>query len=81
MKAVKPPYPRWAQEQNVQAEVSVYMTVRSDGSVKENAYVQSGSGYPELDQLALEAAKQFIFAPKAGPEETGVAVFRFMLER
>ncbi len=81
MKAVKPPYPRWAQEQNVQAEVSVYMTVRADGSVKENAYVQSGSGYPELDQLALEAAKQFMFAPKPGPEETGVAVFRFMLER
>jgi len=82
IRAAKPPYPLWAQEKGIQAEVFVNVTVKPDGTVKDNAYVQTSSGYGELDQLAIEAIMQFIFAPSAGSaDETGVVVFRFQLER
>ncbi len=82
IRAAKPPYPLWAQEKGIQAEVFVNVTVKPDGTVKDNAYIQTSSGYGELDQLAMEAIMQFIFAPSAGSaDETGVVVFRFQLER
>jgi TonB family protein len=82
LRAAKPPYPRWAQEQGIQAEVFIFITVRTDGTVKDNAYVQTSSGYPELDQLAMDAVQQFQFASTAGSgDETGTVVFRFQLQR
>jgi TonB family protein len=82
LRAAKPTYPLWAREKNIQAEVFINVTVKPDGSVKDNAYIQTSSGYGELDQLAMEAIMQFMFAPSVGSaDESGVVVFRFQLER
>jgi TonB family protein len=80
--AKKPPYPRWAQEQGLEATVTIYFVVRSDGTVKDNLIVERSSNYPELDNLAKEALLQFKFAPIPGSDDqSGYATFRFMLER
>lgn len=80
--AKKPPYPRWAQEQGLEATVTIYFVVRPDGTVKDNLIIERSSNYPELDQLAKEALLQFKFAPIPGSDDqTGYATFRFMLER
>lgn len=80
--AKKPPYPRWAQEQGLEASVTIYFVVRPDGSVKDNLIIERSSNYPELDQLAKEALLQFKFAPISGSDEqSGYATFRYTLER
>lgn len=80
--AKKPPYPRWAQEQGLEASVTIYFVVRPDGSVKDNLIIERTSNYPELDNLAKEALLQFKFAPISGSDDqSGYATFRFMLER
>jgi len=80
-----PAYPRWAQEQGIEAQVAIYFVVRPDGTVKENAYVSRGSGYPELDQLALEAILKFEFEPLPSSErqedQSGTAIFKYQLAR
>ncbi|MFP4466132.1 MAG: energy transducer TonB [Candidatus Goldiibacteriota bacterium] len=82
LKAVTPVYPRWAQQQGIEAEVAVFLTVLPDGTVKDDAYVRRSSGHSELDELALDAIKQFRFAPKGiSGDETGIAIFRFQLTR
>jgi TonB family protein len=80
--AKKPLYPRWAQEQGLEALVTIYFVVRPDGTVKDNLIVERSSNYPELDQLAKEALLQFKFAPISGSDDqSGYATFRYMLER
>ncbi len=80
--AKKPVYPRWAQEQGLEAAVTIYFVVRPDGTVKDNLIIERSSNYPELDQLAKEALLQFKFAPISGSDEqSGYATFRYMLER
>ncbi len=80
--AKKPPYPRWAQEQGLEATVTIYFVVRPDGTVKDNLIIERSSNYPELDQLAKEALLQFKFAPISGSDDqSGYATFRYMLER
>ena len=77
-----PQYPRWAEEQGIQAQVAIDFTVRSDGSVKDNLMVSRTSGYPELDDLAKEALVTFMFAPISGSDDqTGTAVFVYKLSR
>jgi TonB family protein len=62
-----PKYPAWAEEQGIEASTSIRVGVLADGTVDETSvYVESTSGYPELDNLAVAAAKMFIFAPLAG---------------
>lgn len=80
--AKKPGYPRWAQDQGIEAAVTLYFTVSPDGSVKENVMVEKTSGYTELDDQAKEALLQFKFeALSIADDQTGYATFRFMLER
>ncbi|MCX7698117.1 MAG: TonB family protein [Candidatus Goldbacteria bacterium] len=80
--AKKPTYPLWAQQQGLEASVTIYFVVRPDGTVKDNLIIERSSGYPELDQLAKEALLQFKFAPISGSDEqSGYATFRFMLEK
>lgn len=78
-----PAYPRWAQEQGIEAQIAINFVVKPDGSVKDNAYVSKGSGYPELDQIALEAILKFQFAPLSSSErqedQSGTAIFKFQL--
>jgi TonB family protein len=82
IRKTSPHYPRWAEEQGIQAQVSIDFTVSADGSVKDNLMVSRTSGYPELDDLAKEALQQFMFAPLSSSEDqTGTAVFVYQLSR
>lgn len=79
-----PPYPRWAEEQGIEASVSFRLWVNPKGKVKPTLYLEKASGYAELDQLAKDALTQFIFVPLpetvTQEDEWGVATFRFELK-
>ncbi len=80
--AKKPSYPRWAQDQGIEASVTLFFTVRPDGTVKDNVIVERSSNYSELDELAKQALLQFKFeALSINDDQTGYATFRYMLER
>lgn len=81
-----PKYPAWAEEQGIEASVTVALSVYADGLVKESSvYVEATSGYKELDRLAMAAAKNFIFAAlpqsKGHKLESGSIRFVFKLKR
>jgi TonB family protein len=80
-----PKYPAWAEEQGIEASTTIRVGVLADGSVDETSvYVESTSGYPELDNLAIAAAKQFIFASlppnKSQVVQYGSVRFAFQLK-
>lgn len=85
VKMVLPAYPRWAEEQGVEATASFRLWVDPKGRVKDNFYVEKTSGYRELDTLAKESLMKFIFValPPDQPQEDewGVATFRFELTK
>lgn len=60
---VKPNYPRWALEQRISGTVTVRIWVMPNGKVKGMPQVLSSSGYPELDQVVVNAVREWIFAP------------------
>jgi TonB family protein len=77
-----PRYPRWAEEQGLECNVTIHFFVFPDGTVKNNLYVEQSSGYAEMDNLAMKALKEFKFAPIAGGEEQeGGIIFYFRLSR
>jgi TonB family protein len=77
-----PKYPRWAEEQGLECNVTIHFFVVPDGTVKNNLYVEASSGYPEMDNLAMKALRAFKFAPIAGGEEQeGGIIFYFRLSR
>lgn len=81
-----PRYPAWAEEQGIEAAVTVALGVYADGSIDESSvYVESTSGYTELDNLAMQAAKEFFFAPLAANKKQvvqyGSIRFVFRLKR
>jgi TonB family protein len=57
-----PKYPRWAEEQGLESSVTLRITVGNDGKVLPNILIERSSGYSELDTLALESIKQFVFS-------------------
>jgi TonB family protein len=85
LKMFMPRYPRWAEEQGIECTVSVHLFVLPNGNVKNNLYVEQGSGYGEIDNLAMEALKRFKFAPlmpsERQVEQEGTIVFYFRLSR
>lgn len=81
-----PPYPRWAEEQGVEAVVSYRLWVDPKGKViADKMYLEKTSGFSELDQLAKEALLKFVFVPlpdgAEAEDEWGVATFRFELKK
>ncbi len=80
-----PRYPRWAEEQGVETQASVWLSVTANGRVKTNLYIEQTSGYPAFDQLVLEAIQRMLFAPMSdttsSQEESGVATFNFRLRK
>jgi TonB family protein len=54
-----PKYPRWAEEQGLECNVTIHFFVQPDGGVKNNLYVEASSGYPEMDNLAMKALRAF----------------------
>ncbi|MFH1282206.1 MAG: TonB family protein [bacterium] len=76
-----PPIPDWAQKEGIQATVSLYIEVLSDGKVKNTVVVQKTSGYPKLDKLVSDVMLEWLFAPLPakdyGKVQWGVITFRF----
>ncbi len=83
LKKVIPQYPDWAESQGIVGSVRLYFTVTPEGKVRPNITVTKTTGYPQLDQLAVDALKQWQFKPlDAGEEgrgEWGIITFNFSL--
>jgi protein TonB len=59
---VKPTYPRMSQRLSEQGQVTLRVMVKRDGTAGA-VEVKSSSGYPRLDQAAIEAVKTWRFNP------------------
>lgn len=83
IKKVKPKYPRWALDQHISGKVTVRIWVLPNGQVKGMPQVISSSGYPELDQVVVEAVRCWEFAPLGtgvkAEEQWGDITFIFQL--
>ncbi|MBI4375960.1 MAG: energy transducer TonB [Elusimicrobia bacterium] len=77
-----PRFPDWAKQQGIlEAVVSIRFWVSRQGEVLSNMRVEHTSGYGRLDKLAMEALKNWKFAPILVEErQWGVITFRFILE-
>jgi protein TonB len=81
---VTPEYPQLAQDEQIQGDVTVRVTIGPQGQVV-NAIIASSSGNPLLDQSALKAARQTTYKP---PMANGVpttqdylVVYNFRLDQ
>ena len=78
-----PQYPAWAEEQGIIGSVRLYFTVTPEGTVRPNIRVTKTTGYPQLDQLGIDALKQWQFAPLSSSDEDrgewGIITFNFSL--
>lgn len=82
-KKLVPRYPKWALERRISGTVVVRIWVQPNGQVKGAPNVESSSGYPDLDQVVVDALRGWEFAP-LGPgvkteDQWGVITFKFML--
>ncbi|MEJ2232181.1 MAG: energy transducer TonB [Nitrospirales bacterium] len=67
LKTERPLYPRMAREQGWQGKVLLRVRISADGTVK-NAMVQESSGFPILDESAMQAVKTWSFEPAKNGE-------------
>lgn len=65
----KPVYPAMSKQLNEQGMVMLRVLVKSDGTAGA-VEVKSSSGYPRLDQAALDAVKTWRFNPAASDGKT-----------
>jgi protein TonB len=81
IKKVRPVYPETARKIRVGGPVQVQVLISEDGRVMEAIII---NGHPLLRYAALEAARQWTFAPttlsKVPVKVQGVLTFNFMLE-
>jgi len=78
-----PLYPKWALDRRVSGTVVVRIWVQPDGQVKGAPTVESSSGYPDLDQVVVDALRGWEFAA-LGPgvkseDQWGIITFKFVL--
>jgi TonB family protein len=78
-----PRYPKWALDRRISGTVVVRIWVQPDGRVKGAPTVESSSGYPDLDQVVVDALRGWEFAA-LGPDvksedQWGAITFRFVL--
>ena len=74
--------PAWAQEQGISASVILEFTVDPEGNVKNVIVVRRTSGYPKLDESAMQALRQWKFVPLGAGEnrnEVGQITFNYSL--
>ncbi|MFO7650430.1 MAG: energy transducer TonB [bacterium] len=80
---VVPRYPKWALERRISGTVVVKLWVLPDGRVKGVPQVENSSGYPDLDQVVVDALRGWEFAALApgvkSEDQWGVITFRFTL--
>jgi len=67
IKAEHPTYPRFAREQGWEGVTVVRITVETDGHVV-SATTQKSSGFPTLDESAVQTVTQWIFTPAKNGE-------------
>lgn len=67
LKTERPLYPRMAREQGWQGKVVLRAHITAEGTVK-HAAVQESSGFPVLDDSALQAVKTWSFEPAKNGE-------------
>jgi TonB family protein len=79
LKRAVPSSPDWVGTRGLDLTVTVRFQVTADGRVKPGAVIQKTSGFPEIDQRALKALRQWRFKPVAagGSEVWGRVTFRF----
>lgn len=81
LKSLLPQYPEWARRKGIEADVSIRLFVAPDGAVRGKMTVERTSGHLELDRIAMEALRRWLFEPApAGGDQWGVVTFRFRLE-
>jgi len=83
MKKIIPQYPSWAEEQGIIGTLRLYFTVTPEGTVRSNIKVTKTTGNPQLDQIGIDALKQWLFAAQPGSSEDdiqwGIITFTFSL--
>ena len=65
---------------DIESAVLLQFTVTPEGAVKDNILVLRTSGYPAMDELAVNALRQWKFAPLPADqlrEEVGTMTFNF----
>jgi periplasmic protein TonB len=62
IRRVQPEYPELAQQENIQGDVTIRITIGPQGQVM-TATISSSSGNPLLDNAALKAARDSTFKP------------------
>lgn len=80
---VIPPYPAWAQAKGIEASVTLQLTVSPDGEVRSTILVLRTSGYPQLDQSAVDSLRQWRFGPLPPDQqrdEVGTITFQFSVQ-
>ncbi len=77
-----PDYPSWAKDQGIlEASVAIRFWVSPQGDVLDNMRVERTSGFGRLDRTAMDALKNWKFAPLLNDEKQwGIITFRFVLE-
>lgn len=82
-KKLVPRYPKWALDRRISGTVVVRIWVQPNGQVKGAPTVESSSGYPDLDQVVVDALRGWEFAPLGSGVKTedqwGEITFKFML--
>ncbi|MBM3313722.1 energy transducer TonB [candidate division WOR-3 bacterium] len=83
IRKIVPRYPKWALDRRISGTVVVRIWVQPNGRVKGAPTVESSSGYPDLDQVVVDALRGWEFAPLGAGVKTedqwGVITFKFML--
>lgn len=83
VRRVYPQYPKWAEEAGVSGEVRLKFWVLPDGLVNKVEVTQT-TGYPDLDQIASQAMKKWLFEPLSSQEKQivqwGTITLKFKLE-
>ena len=80
---VVPRYPKWALERRVSGTAIVRIWVQPNGRVKGAPTVESSSGYPDLDQVVVDALRGWEFAALSpgvkAEDQWGIITFKFVL--
>ncbi|NPB04698.1 MAG: energy transducer TonB [Thermotogae bacterium] len=79
VKKTRPTYPRRARREGWQGTVVVQVILNSNGTIKSLNLVKS-SGYPILDNTALNAVRGWVFSPNVPDGCSGRITFRFILQ-
>ncbi len=82
LKKVLPAYPDWAEEQGVFGTIQIGFTVTPEGDVASTLQVFHTTGNQKLDNVALDALKQWKFAPETSAalsNAPGTITFAFRL--